>query len=249
MSANKDHQIEDYLLNRLNDKDRMDFENALQQDEGLKKELELQALIIKGARSNGRDQLKNRLQKIHQQEFPPQAQTRRLWPLLSKIAAVALLLIICGVYFFKGESPSAQQLFAQNYEAYSLSLASRDVASDKSLARLNELYRQKNYKAALPLFDQALQNDSLNARMLIGAGICHLELNQPQAARNRFSAIIEAQDLRLQDMARWYTALSFLKEGQIKNAQTYLDQILSNPKADQYKEARQLSTELKKLVN
>ena len=249
MSANKDQQIEDYLLNRLNDTERMDFENTLRHDKDLQKQLELQALIIKGARSSGRDQLKSRLQKIHQQEFPRQAKTRSLLPLLSKVAAVVLLLVLGGVYLFKGESPTTQQLFAQNYEAYSLSLASRDAADNELLARLNELYRQQNYKAALPLFDQLLKNDSLNARMLIGAGICHLELDQPQAARNRFSAIIEANDLRLQDMARWYTALSFLKEGQAENAQSYLDQILSNPKADQYKAATQLSAELKKLKN
>ena len=249
MSANKDQLIEDYLLNRLNDTERMDFEKALQQNRSLRNELELQALVIKGAQSNGRDQLKSRLQRIHQQEFPATAKTRRLWPLISKIAAAVLLLVISGVFLFNGEAPTAQQLFAQNYETYSLSLASRDAAKNETLAQLNKLYRQKNYKAALPLFDKILESEPLNARMLIGAGISHLELDQLAAARDRFSAIIAANDLRLQDMARWYIALSYLKEGQPKNAKTYLNQILSKPKAGQYEKASQLMKELNKLNN
>jgi Flp pilus assembly protein TadD, contains TPR repeats len=110
---------------------------------------------------------------------------------------------------------------------------------------LNELYNNKEYKRALPLFEKLLLSDSTNARLRLGAGICHLELQQLDAARTQFLSIIEAKDFRLQHQANWYMALTYLKTGNVEAAQKYLNPIVVNSKADHHEEAMELMERLK----
>lgn len=246
MPDNIEQLIEDYLLNRLNPQQRMEFENRLSTDEQLSQQLALRRLAFKGARSAGRDRLRNRLKNIHQEVQKPPAKTRRLWPLITSLAAAVTLLLIGGTLFFRGQNLSPQELFVQNYQAYPLSLTSRGEAEELERAQLNQRYKNKDYQAALPLFEKLLSQDEKNARLLLGAGISHLELNQTKQAQTYFEAIIAAQDLRLQETARWYLALSFLKEGQVDAARIALENILKNPQAGTYQKAKQLLKDLEK---
>ena len=244
MSPDFDQHIDDYLLNKLTNPLRAEFEKAMKTNKALEKQVNLRSIEIKGIKRAGRDQLKNRLKKIHDQTQKTPPKQRRIWPYVSSIAAAIALLIVNGIYLFNPNNTNSESLFAQHYEPYALSISTRDTNTEQ-IARLNELYNNKNYKAALPLFNEILANDASNARMLLGAGICNLELNRFSYARNHFTTIIDKNDLRLQNMARWYMALSFLKENQYEEAITYLDQVLQNPNADKYEEAKTLKAALK----
>lgn len=248
MSDNTEQLIEDYLLNRLNPQQRMEFENRLSNDKQLSQQLKLRQLAFKGARSAGRDRLKKRLQNIHKDVnvITPPAKVRRLWPMIASIAAAIALLIVGGTLFFSGSGSSPQELYAQNYQAYPLSLASRGGEKELQLAQANQLYKNKDYQAALPIIETLLTTDSKNARLLLGAGICNLELERLEQARSHFLAIIAANDLRLQDTARWYLALSYLKDGQVAPARAQLETIVKNPQAGKYQNAKELLNALGK---
>ena len=241
MSSDFEQRIDDYLLNNMTHQEQLEFEKAMTTNDALKKQISIRSIEIKGIKLAGRDQLKNRLKIIHDQTQKAPTKKRNLLPYVSGIAAAIALLLAAGFYLFIDNNTNPEALFTQHYEPYVLSLSSRDAA-DNQIAQLSEYYNNKNYKAALPLFEKILTDDATNARMLLGAGICNLELNQFMEARKHFSTIISINDIRLQDMAKWYIALSFLKENNPTAATPFLDQVLENPRADKYKEAKQLKT-------
>jgi len=242
MSLDQNQKIEDYLQNKLNAEERAAFEKQLSMDDGLKQEVELLSVVMKGVKKSGKDQLKNRLQKIHnaQTQTTPATKTRRLWPMVAGIAASIALLIVGGI-FMKNQKADPQMAFESFYQPYSLKLASRDATTDnKEYLKINELYFNKKYKAALPLLENALLTDPTNAGLQLATGICHLELNQLEAARLNFLAILKSKNSRWMDKANWYLALSYLKAGKIPEMKSALDSILKNPDADHHNEAKEL---------
>jgi len=248
MPFNYDQHIDDYLQNKLSAEDRADFEEALVTNKELKEKYDERMAIVHGAKQVGRDELKKRLQRIHQEVNSTPAVTpakqRSILPYLASAAAAIALLVVSWFVFFTGSPTSPSQLYAKHYAPYELRIASRDQSNEIQLAQLDEQYKQKNYSAALPLFEEQLKENPSNAQMLLGAGICQLELDQPTAARQHFKNIISYNDLRLQDQARWYTALSYLKENQPKQALPHL----KNIKKDKETEAQELINLLMKLL-
>jgi len=242
MSLDQHQIIEDYLQNKLNGEERAAFEKQLSMDDALKEEVALLAIIMNGVKKSGRDQLKSRLQKIHevQTQTIPTTKTRRLWPMMTGIAASIALLIVAGIFFMKNQKVSPQLAFENYYKPYSLKLASRDATDKIDYLQINELYINKKYKAALSLLEKALLKDPTNARLQLATGICHLELNELASARLNFLAIVKSNDLRLTDKANWYLALSYLKEGKIPKMKSALDSIINNPDADHHNEAKEL---------
>jgi len=239
MSPDQNKKMEDYLRNKLNKEERAAFEMQLSTDDALKQEVELLSIVINGVKKSGRDQLKSRLQKIHETETSPASKTRRLWPMIAGIAASIALLMVVGI-FIKNQKVSPQMAFENFYQPYSLQLASRDATDNKEYLKINELYFNKKYKAVLPLLKKALLTDSTNARLNLATGICHLELNLLETARLNFLAIVKSKDLRLTDKANWYLALSYLKEGKIPEMKSALASILKNTDADHHNEAKEL---------
>lgn len=244
-------QIEDFLLGRLNETERKAFEKALANDETLREEVAFRQLIVKGTKQEGRDQLKNRLKQIHEQvandsDMENTTIQRKLWPRLIAIAASIVLLLVSGGYFFlNNEAFDPKVAYEEYYKAAPLRLASRDDNTEKAILQLNEYYNDKDYGNALPVIEKLLDTDSTNSIMQLAAGICHLELNQIEKARKQFLSIIKAQDFRLKHQANWYMALTYLKEGKLKQTQSFLNPIVKDSKADHHYEALELTKLLK----
>jgi len=236
MDVSNNQIIDDYLFNKLSDTERMDFEKKLSENESLQRQVELRRNIIKGAKSLGRDKMKKRLKNIHLEVNRPSTLPRRIWPFLSGMVAAIVLLVGSWAYFSSATDNSPKGLFAANYQPYELSLTSRDKTTEE-ITELNALYNNKEYKAALPLFEKALAQNPKDARMLLGAGISLLELDNSEKARSYLLRILAAQDLRLSDTANWYIAMSFLKEGNSLEAQAALETLADNPMADRHEEA------------
>ena len=218
----------------------MNFENKLSENQDLQEEVELRRNIIKGAKSLGRDKMKERLKNIHQEVNKPPTARRRIWPFLSGVAAAIALLVVNWTYFSSTTDKNPEGLFAANYQPYELSLTSRDNTTEE-IAALNALYNNKEYKATLPLFEKALLQNPNDVRMLLGTGISLLELGKTEKARSYLLRILAAQDLRLSDTANWYIAMSYLKEGKVLEAKNALVNLVDNPMADRHKEAVLLS--------
>lgn len=236
--------IDRYLDGTLEVAELEAFEKALEEDAQLSREVEIQRELRRGIRSKGNDLLKDRLRKIHAEEITdaqPVSESAspkkgRLipmrWPMLGAVAAV--LLLIAVFVLFPGK-PEPEQLFAQNYEPYEISLVQRGDDAD-ALAKADEDYRSGNYQAAILSLESLLQNQPANAKLHLVLGICYLETDQLPQAREHFELALN--NSLYQDKAQWYLALTYLKQGQIEEARNYLDP-LSQDQNSTYRERAQ----------
>ena len=249
MSEYLKEQIEDYLLGRLSQEEQAAFEKELATNQILQDEVSFRRLTIHGVKQSGKDEMRDRLKKIHKEyerKNDNQINTKinQIWPKWIGIAASVLLLITAGIFFLDKNEFNSQVAFNEYYEAVPLRLATRDSKTEKTILQLSELYNNKEYKKALPYFQNMLDIDSQNTRMRLGAGICHLELNQLNSARAQFLDIIKAKDFRLQHQANWYMALTYLKEGNLVEVKKYLTPIMNDSKADHHEDAIEIMEQL-----
>jgi len=252
MSLNITEQIEKFLLGQLNQEEYEAFEKALISDQSLREEVSFRKLAIKGTKLSGKNELKDRLKKIHnkyESNSKSERQTKKinLWTKWIGVAASFTILITSGLFLFNNNEFDTQIAFEKYYKPAPLRLASRDLNAEKTILQLNEYYNNNEYDKALPFFQKFLAIDSTNSRIRLGAGICHLELNQLNLARTQFLSIIKVRDFRLQFQASWYMALTYLKEGNLEEAQKYLDPIINNSKADHYEHAKEIMDQLNNL--
>ena len=97
--------IDDYLMGRLNNTDRMLFLQELEKDADLAGAVKLRQELLNGVEAFGRQTLKNQLKEIHQEVIRPQeapAKSRRLLPYLMVAASILFL------FFAPAFSPSAR---------------------------------------------------------------------------------------------------------------------------------------------
>ncbi len=250
---NYESQIDAYLLGELLGAERSEFEQALAQDPELAQQVEEQRLLMEGLQFHGNEQLRARLKNIHQQAETTATETSektnakvRRFPLRTLLTAAATLaLLIIATLLLRTGPASGPEIFAQHYDAYSLSLTNRsEPGVDENLAQIDELYAQGNYEAILPLVRQVLPTRPNDPLLKMAGGIAALESKQYQEAIRYFQAIRQEPDSPLADQATWYLALTHLRQDSKNLARHLLEKLASRPDADRHQEAQQVLEEL-----
>ncbi|MEM9819872.1 MAG: tetratricopeptide repeat protein [Bacteroidota bacterium] len=255
MDRNKEiyEQIDRYLQAQMSEEERLAFEQRIATDPDLASELQLQQDIAGGIRAHHHQKIKKKLDQIHDElhtDTAPSINKRRwLYPLLA-VAAIALLLLLVR-QSWSGSKTSPEQLYAQFYQSHPVSLASRSTDVDEQILQIDALYKQRAFQTLLPQIEAKLakiQNDQdttkqtidVLPKLLLAAGITHLETGQTQKAVDDFQRIIDTNDPFLKDHALWYLALSRLRQKQIEPCRKALQDLTKNQRADHYEEALQL---------
>ncbi|HEV7231095.1 MAG TPA: zf-HC2 domain-containing protein [Bacteroidia bacterium] len=109
-----------------------------------------------------------------------------------------------------------------------------------------ESYNQKNYRDALSLFEKALALEPGNENALFYSGVCYLSLTPPDAnkALDRLNAILSKPASEFTAGAKWYKALSLIRNSEKDSAKILLKE-LSNGTSEYQKPAIELISELK----
>ena len=88
--------LDDYFMGRLNEEDRLLFQQELEKDTDLAKEVNLRRTLMEGMEAFGRRSLKEELQGIHEEVIVKKqatpAKRRRLLPYIAAAASVLLLI-------------------------------------------------------------------------------------------------------------------------------------------------------------
>ncbi len=240
--------IDRYLDGGLNTSEQKAFEQALQQDAQLRREVEIQQELRRGIRNKGNDLLKDRLRKIHSEEITslkkektPEVKGKIIRFRRPMLGAVAAILLLVAVFVFFPGKQSPEKLFAQNYEPYEISLVQRGDEGE-TLAKADQDYRSGNYTAAITALEILLESQPANAKLHLVLGICFLETAQSEQAREHFQLALN--NSLYQDKAQWYLALSYLREGDIKNAKTYLEPLSQDQNSSFRERAQRLLNKL-----
>lgn len=154
---------------------------------------------------------------------------------LAVAASVALVAI--AVWFFARESSPSYRQYAQ-HDTPSFTIRG---AADQAAGEAEKAFDEKNYAAALSALERLLTVQSDDPTALLYKGICLIELDHIGEARAVLAPMADGNSA-LRGEARWYVALSFLKE---KNSAACRTELLKIPAEEaRYEQAQEL---LKKL--
>ncbi|MCK6617502.1 MAG: tetratricopeptide repeat protein [Cyclobacteriaceae bacterium] len=240
--------IQRYLDRSLTDSEKVSLEERLKNEPLLKTMYLEHQQLIKGIRYS---YLQNRLHQLRTLEsaLPPihaEKKGRQVWLVThwkqaTAIAATIAFFVIGFMLWNKPATP--QELYAENFKIYP-NVFEPITRGETPLSKRTEAfaaYEGGNYAEAAALFNHLL-TEKEEAGILMLLGNCNLVLGNTSEARNQFIKLINDFD-DLDNQAKWYLGLSYLKEGDAKTAQLIFQE-LSNSEYSYASKAKQLLNKL-----
>ncbi|MFK8005214.1 MAG: tol-pal system YbgF family protein [Saprospiraceae bacterium] len=244
---NQQELIDQFLQKKLQGQELTDFMKKLNTDDSFAEEVESQRVVAKGIEHEGTKELRQRLKKIHQKVRDEQERKsnakRIIIPYRRWIAAAAVVLLIVIGFNFWNSSSSNQELYSKYYQAYVPNFTTRADALTGKIKAENA-YRAGNYKNAIVLLEELEGEEANDSRVLLGLGNASLNIDEYQSAIVQFNKIIQNNDELYLDQAKWYLALTYIKNGKIEESKSWLRQLANDETADFYKEAKTLLGEI-----
>jgi len=228
--------IDRYLFGQLTAQEEKEILVRRDSDPEFATALKERQSIFSGLEALGNEKMK---EEIKDQAAP----TRKLSVWITMAAAIALLVFFAWQFLFPATVSSAD-LFAQSYEPYAASITTRDVAVIENLQKADAYYKAKEYETAIPFLIEAHKSQPNNSNLELTLGNAFLTTGQIEKAKTYFEAIIRRGDALYLDQARWYLALSCLKNDEIEACENNLMILGADPKADFHQEAKALLEKL-----
>jgi len=231
-----------YFSGTLNEQEKLNLESRLKADMSFEQAFQEYRDLRNGIDYSIMKTLKEELQELEatlpevnielqdrgQGEEPLIGQRFMLW----KVAAVVMLIAVSAVVVFQLQQPSSpQDLFTQYFEPYPNEFVSAkrgdDVAADP-MVQAFQAYDNQDYSTAIVGFKKMLKEEE-NVMVLFYLGSAQLAQNASQAAIATFERFLEISKDSVTE-AKWYLALSYLKESRVEAAKTMLDEIKGDQK-------------------
>lgn len=232
--------IERYLQGELDADELASFENQMNENQEFAEKVNVylnlnKHLKFRTENAQETEKLKSTLQKLGNQHIShtPKIinlfQKNRVW-----LAAASIALII-GLFYFQGGKPVYGD-FAQ-HPAMELTVRG---SQNENLEKAQTAFNHKNYETALELLDNALTEQPENAELQLYRGICLLETNRLDGAKESFNTL--KNNILYKNTALWYLALTSLKEKDYTSCKAFLKQI--DPDSSEGKKAKKLLRKL-----
>ncbi|HEY9115888.1 MAG TPA: hypothetical protein VIN10_14410 [Bacteroidales bacterium] len=195
-------RIEAYILKKMPEKERKEFEKEILSNAGLKKEIEIQREMMLAVEAG---EMKNRLDSIHQKVTERKSITRWL-----AVAASIIIFISVG-YWMLNKPDKAERLFAANMTVdpglpVPMSATNNYVFYDAMVD-----YKSGKYEVAIskwePLLAQNPENDTLN--YFVGAAFFNQEKFEQSIPY--YEKVAGQSESSFAGKSEWYLALDFLK--------------------------------------
>lgn len=222
--------IQRYLDRSLTDAEKVNLEERLKNEPVLKTMYLEHQQLIKGIRysylQNRLQQLRtleNALPQLHAEKKGKQVWLITHWKQATAIAATLAFFAIAFVWWNKQATP--EELYAEHFKAYPNVFEAIVRGNDEQSKRTDAFaaYEAEDYVTAATLFTELL-DEKEEAGMLMLLGNCNLVLGNTTEARNQFIRLINDFD-DLDNQAKWYLGLSYLKEGDVKTAQLIFQEL------------------------
>jgi len=216
--------FEAYIDGELNPEERQAFEQQLLVDPSLRKQFEEFAAMRKRyqdsfANEEVNAKLEASLGDLGREFFPSQQTrktTRRIWllaPVLAAACALALLL------FYR-----PKDLFRQYYQSPLAAFTEKGSAAAGLYQQAEQAFNAGDFVRAGQYFDTILAENPGDLQASFYRGLCHLETGDPAAARGMLEPLAQGPSAFAED-ARWFLALSYLREKDYAACLAELDQI------------------------
>ena len=214
-----DQYIQDYISNRLSEKQRQDFVALLEKDADLERKFNEHKALQNAFKLHEAERLKNILKAHENKKSPKKFYTSK--PVIYSIAALFLLLVGMTVYF----NLSQQDLYNQFYDTYPNVYQPIVRGNDKSdLTQAFVFYENENFSKANEMF-AALLNQEYDPNVDFYYGLSLMELGNVEEAINRFNGVQQNDQFQFKSELLWFQALGLSKIEDYENALILLNQL------------------------
>jgi TolA-binding protein len=216
-STNDIELIERYFDNTLTDQESAHIADRLKSDQEFKKLFDTEKLLVNTIRFNAAThdlqylkQLEGSLKQSNRNHFATH------WYYYAAAASITLFLIIRVFLPFSKETPA--ELYADYFSPYPniFEPTVRGQAESNKRTEAFQAYEQGDYEKAARMF-KALLSEKQESAILFLLGNSNLMLGRIEEAKQNFDDVIKNfDDMDLQ--AKWFLSLSYLKNGEKKEA-------------------------------
>jgi tetratricopeptide (TPR) repeat protein len=234
MNTERFEQFEDYLTNKMSEKERLLFEEQLARDEDMRTDFGVYAKIEEEMKldpeSKAEEQaLKESLARLntayfnaqHREEAPTVPITRNnTWNYIMGIAAASVVFLAAYFVFFhsvQDVNQMAGEYFTSRYEQLGQTMGSTEDLMQQGISA----YNKQDFEAVLDENPQHYQ-----AKLNIG--LSYLSMQEWENALSQFGELAERQDL-FQNEGRFLQAVTYLKrneEGDNEKAKPLLEEVV-----------------------
>jgi hypothetical protein len=223
-SLHNDDLLLKYLDGEMDAKEKMEFEEQLQNDAELKLRLQNLQLAVTSVQQFGTAQRVKAIHKEMMQELRPVQREAKVISMKKALqytltVAASILVIIVGINLFSSSGLTSEKLYNQAFVDYTVS----GVRGNGTVNTIEKLYQDKDYKGLIK--KSASQNLSQGDSLLVG--LSYLKTDQLSEAIDWLKAI--SGQSRVKVDADFYLALAYLKNKNYGEALTRMEQIHSNP--------------------
>jgi|GEM_PF-2914310 len=153
-------------------------------------------------------------------------------------------LFLCSSMFWGCGEESTDSVFEENFSPYPDIVSSRGggTGTQEKMKEAMSYYSSKDYKAALPLFEELLASDENNVVVNFYAGVSYLGVKQPEKAIGRFEYVVGKQDATFGTHAKWFLALAHVKNNDVETATVLLTELKEGGTSYKTKATRALAS-------
>lgn len=238
--------IEDYLHGKLSDKESKAFLSRLEADEAFKKQFEFEKQLLdtlnedswsyadkndpevqaykSALRSKEVSAFKESIGKVSKSYTDNSTQQGKSKTLIYYVAAAVIAAFIAFQFMFN-QPQSGEELYYSYIAMDDLpGFVTRNESTQTDAFKAEALFKQKDYDASIPLFQNLLASNKNDARPYLYLGIAQAEIENYEQAIAVFDELISS-DLLDAEKGLWYKALTYLKMKEKKKALELLHKI------------------------
>jgi len=233
----KDILLNNYFEGNLSEEEKQQFNELLSNDSEFKAEFEFQMKAKIAVALSERKKMKNQLKEIENSR--KQKSNNKTW---LSIAASIVVILSLGFIFFWNSSAKNDNLYADFYETFP-NIEAPTTRGENTLNIKSEAffaYDSKNYKKAIELFTEIYKIEKTDYAIFY-IGLSEMELNEHKKAIATFSLFKGDSNNNFYFYIKWYKALCYLKENDIKNSKKLLNEVVKTVNPFQSKSKELLS--------
>lgn len=215
--------IDAYLLGQLSPEERKAFEEAMNQHETLRQQVDEHRLLIEGIEQAGNERVKARFQQLERSK-----PYRRNIRFRMAVAASLIVLVVAGIFLFNAlNRTDAQQIFASHFDPYPVIEQGtiRGTNDGSELVQGLQAYEQGQYATAIDLLVPFQSANPHQTIVQFYLGLSYLANNQAERAVVVLRPLADNSDFALSEQATWYLGLAYLKTGATAKSTAIFDQL------------------------
>jgi tetratricopeptide (TPR) repeat protein len=213
--------IERFNAGEMDESEKQWFITELDNNENLRKEVELRNKTDAILKNKDLMNLRNKLNEIERRRAVAEPEKRPKRAFNVKYAAViAGFVIIAGISIISNRKMSSDEITDRYYKTYEATTSSRSetVAGNMDYALALEYYNIHDYRNAAIYFNRVIENEPENMHSVLLSGISNFEIHNYPEAEGSFLKVIANNNNYFIDHAQWYLALCYLRTDRIMMA-------------------------------